>query len=76
VDEDRDGLRTTTRTRHGLLSLSEDKLIGVVNVRLKLREGFTLAHDTWDFDQLADIPIPVFPIFKSQAYILHVNHPL
>jgi len=67
VDEDRNGLRAATRTRDGPLSLSEDKLIGIVNVRLKFFEGFALAHDTWDFDQLANKPIPVFPLFESQA---------
>ena len=74
VDEDRDGLRATMGTRDGLLSFSKDKLIGVIDVRLKFFEGFALAHDTWDFDQLADIPIPIFPIFKRQAYSLHVSH--
>jgi len=72
VDEDGDGLRA--RTREGLFSFREEKPIGVVNVRLKFFESFSLAHDPWDFDQLADIPVSIFPVLESQGYLLHGNH--
>ena len=64
------------RRSKGLFSFSQDQLIGVVNVRLKFGEGFALAHDTWDFDELADIPVSVFPVFECQPDILHVRQPV
>jgi hypothetical protein len=62
--------------RAGLFSFSEEKLIGVPNVLLKFCEGFALAHDTWDFNQLADVPVSIFPIFEGKVYIFHLSHPL
>jgi hypothetical protein len=53
--------------RGGLCAFfSKHLLIGVLYVRLQGGERAALAHNPWDFDQLADIPGSVFPVFKRE----------